>query len=58
MPKQWLSIGVHSFRKLVLMRHADSEDSRNGRDFDRNITAAGQLAARQVPEPAQLGALV
>lgn len=30
------------------MRHADSEDSGNGRDFDRSITEAGRQAARQV----------
>ena len=32
----------------MLMRHADSEDSGNGRDFDRSITEAGRQAARQV----------
>ena len=37
-------------RRLVLMRHADSEVSRAVRDHDRPVTAVGVAAARQVRE--------
>ena len=39
---------LHARRKLVMMRHADSEDSGEGRDHDRPITEAGRAAAKQV----------
>ncbi len=35
-------------RKLVMMRHADSEESGEGRDHDRSITEAGRADAQQV----------
>lgn len=36
--------------RLVMMRHAESEDAAEGaaRDHDRQITAAGRQAAQQV----------
>ncbi|PRW57804.1 phosphoglycerate mutase [Chlorella sorokiniana] len=43
----------HQIRRLVLMRHAESEERRGVRDHDRAITELGAATARKVAEQLQ-----